>query len=109
MPEGAVTWKAQSCYMACIAANGRTCRDVTGEAPLIARALFTGYWKDRSFHMSVGASSKLAAFWNHPAGPKTIHFWAPTFKCEIHHTLSSLYARSYLDADASAAAAFIVN
>ncbi|CAL4923615.1 unnamed protein product [Urochloa decumbens] len=21
-----------------------------------------------------------SAFWNHPAGPKTIHFWAPTFK-----------------------------
>ncbi|CAN6294428.1 unnamed protein product, partial [Urochloa humidicola] len=26
------------------------------------------------------ASSKFQAFWNHPAGPKTIHFWAPTFK-----------------------------
>ncbi|XP_073157902.1 mitochondrial pyruvate carrier 3-like [Henckelia pumila] len=26
------------------------------------------------------ASSKLQALWNHPAGPKTIHFWAPTFK-----------------------------
>ena len=25
-------------------------------------------------------ASKLAAFWNHPAGPKTIFFWAPTFK-----------------------------
>ncbi|KAL0461153.1 UNVERIFIED_CONTAM: Mitochondrial pyruvate carrier 3 [Sesamum latifolium] len=24
--------------------------------------------------------SKLQALWNHPAGPKTIHFWAPTFK-----------------------------
>ncbi|XP_073127764.1 mitochondrial pyruvate carrier 4-like [Henckelia pumila] len=23
---------------------------------------------------------KLRAIWNHPAGPKTIHFWAPTFK-----------------------------
>lgn len=22
-------------------------------------------------------------FWNHPAGPKTIHFWAPTFKWGI--------------------------
>ncbi|XP_062192619.1 mitochondrial pyruvate carrier 4-like [Phragmites australis] len=29
------------------------------------------------------ASSKLQAFWNHPAGPKTIHFWAPTFKWGI--------------------------
>ncbi|XP_022844392.1 mitochondrial pyruvate carrier 3-like [Olea europaea var. sylvestris] len=26
------------------------------------------------------ANSKLKALWNHPAGPKTIHFWAPTFK-----------------------------
>ena len=67
---------------------------------------FTGYCKDRIVYMSIGASSKLAAFWNHPAGPKTIHFWAPTFKCETHHTLSSLYAWSYLDAHASAAAAF---
>ncbi|CBI26694.3 hypothetical protein VitviT2T_029907 [Vitis vinifera] len=25
-------------------------------------------------------ASKLQALWNHPAGPKTIHFWAPTFK-----------------------------
>jgi len=29
------------------------------------------------------STSKLAAFWNHPAGPKTIHFWAPTFKWGI--------------------------
>ncbi|KAL6656735.1 hypothetical protein ACP70R_004515 [Stipagrostis hirtigluma subsp. patula] len=28
-------------------------------------------------------ASKLQAFWNHPAGPKTIHFWAPTFKWGI--------------------------
>ena len=33
--------------------------------------------------MSTGATSKLAGFWNHPAGPKTIHFWAPTFKCAL--------------------------
>mmetsp|Transcript_18762 Transcript_18762/g.61639 ORF Transcript_18762/g.61639 Transcript_18762/m.61639 type:complete len:104 (-) Transcript_18762:72-383(-) len=26
------------------------------------------------------ATARLQAFWNHPAGPKTIHFWAPTFK-----------------------------
>ena len=26
------------------------------------------------------AASKFQALWNHPAGPKTIHFWAPTFK-----------------------------
>ncbi|GAB4846094.1 Mitochondrial pyruvate carrier 4 [Ancistrocladus abbreviatus] len=29
------------------------------------------------------ATSKLKAIWNHPAGPKTIHFWAPTFKWAI--------------------------
>ncbi|XP_074273024.1 mitochondrial pyruvate carrier 3-like [Silene latifolia] len=26
------------------------------------------------------AASKFQALWNHPTGPKTIHFWAPTFK-----------------------------
>ncbi|XP_010538750.1 PREDICTED: mitochondrial pyruvate carrier 4-like [Tarenaya hassleriana] len=25
-------------------------------------------------------ASRLQAFWNHPAGPKTIFFWAPAFK-----------------------------
>ncbi|XP_078158509.1 mitochondrial pyruvate carrier 4-like [Carex rostrata] len=29
------------------------------------------------------AASKIQALWNHPAGPKTIHFWAPTFKWGI--------------------------
>ncbi|KAK9825667.1 hypothetical protein WJX81_008537 [Elliptochloris bilobata] len=29
------------------------------------------------------SSSRLMQFWNHPAGPKTIHFWAPTFKWGI--------------------------
>ncbi|CAF2026611.1 hypothetical protein BRARA_C04608 [Brassica rapa] len=29
------------------------------------------------------ATSRLQALWNHPAGPKTIHFWAPTFKWGI--------------------------
>ncbi|GMN27933.1 hypothetical protein TIFTF001_001860 [Ficus carica] len=29
------------------------------------------------------AATKIQAFWNHPAGPKTIHFWAPTFKWGI--------------------------
>ncbi|KOM53305.1 hypothetical protein LR48_Vigan09g196400 [Vigna angularis] len=29
------------------------------------------------------AAAKLQALWNHPAGPKTIHFWAPTFKWGI--------------------------
>eukprot|EP00243_Klebsormidium_subtile_P003176 TRINITY_DN16363_c0_g1_i1.p1 TRINITY_DN16363_c0_g1~~TRINITY_DN16363_c0_g1_i1.p1 ORF type:complete len:113 (-),score=1.08 TRINITY_DN16363_c0_g1_i1:87-425(-) len=31
--------------------------------------------------MSLGA--KLVGFWNSPVGPKTIHFWAPTFKWGI--------------------------
>lgn len=26
------------------------------------------------------AGSRARAFWHHPAGPKTIHFWAPTGK-----------------------------
>ena len=26
---------------------------------------------------------RLLQVWNHPAGPKTIHFWAPTFKWGI--------------------------
>ncbi|SCZ99377.1 BZ3500_MvSof-1268-A1-R1_Chr3-1g05979 [Microbotryum saponariae] len=26
------------------------------------------------------AASKLQALWNHPAGPKTVFFWAPMFK-----------------------------
>ncbi|KAH0901916.1 hypothetical protein HID58_041419 [Brassica napus] len=29
------------------------------------------------------ATLKLQALWNHPTGPKTIHFWAPTFKWGI--------------------------
>jgi len=31
--------------------------------------------------MSFAASAR--AFWNHPAGPKTIFFWAPTMKWGI--------------------------
>ncbi|KAJ4833386.1 Mitochondrial pyruvate carrier 4 [Turnera subulata] len=30
------------------------------------------------------AASNFQKFWNHPAGPKTIHFWAPTFKWGIN-------------------------
>ncbi|WRX09699.1 Mitochondrial pyruvate carrier - like 1 [Theobroma cacao] len=30
------------------------------------------------------AFSKFQAFYNHPAGPKTIHFWAPTFKWALN-------------------------
>uniref|UniRef100_A0A2C9UPK7 Mitochondrial pyruvate carrier n=1 Tax=Manihot esculenta TaxID=3983 RepID=A0A2C9UPK7_MANES len=30
------------------------------------------------------AASKLQKIWNHPAGPKTIHFWAPTFKWGVN-------------------------
>ncbi|WZN67316.1 mitochondrial pyruvate carrier [Chloropicon roscoffensis] len=29
------------------------------------------------------AAQQAKQFWNHPAGPKTIHFWAPTFKWGI--------------------------
>ncbi|PIN14712.1 hypothetical protein CDL12_12658 [Handroanthus impetiginosus] len=29
------------------------------------------------------AAFKLQPFWNHSAGPKTIHFWTPTFKWGI--------------------------
>jgi len=34
------------------------------------------------FTASVGklVPAKLQPFWNHPAGPQTIFFWAPTFK-----------------------------
>ncbi len=28
-------------------------------------------------------ASRAKAFWNSPAGPRTIHFWAPTFKWGI--------------------------
>ncbi|CAL0334573.1 unnamed protein product [Lupinus luteus] len=38
--------------------------------------------KGKAFH-SLMAASKIQALWNHPAGPKTIHFWAPTFKWGI--------------------------
>jgi hypothetical protein len=30
-----------------------------------------------------GVMQSAAAFWNHPAGPKTIFFWAPTMKWGI--------------------------
>merc|ERR1712060_799799 len=28
-------------------------------------------------------ATQFKQFWHHPAGPKTIHFWAPTFKWGI--------------------------
>ncbi|XP_024023356.1 mitochondrial pyruvate carrier 3 [Morus notabilis] len=28
----------------------------------------------------MAATNKILALWSHPAGPKTVHFWAPTFK-----------------------------
>uniref|UniRef100_A0A7C8Z7Y8 Mitochondrial pyruvate carrier n=1 Tax=Opuntia streptacantha TaxID=393608 RepID=A0A7C8Z7Y8_OPUST len=40
-----------------------------------------GREREREFNFM--AASKLQALWNHPAGPKTIHFWAPTFKWGI--------------------------
>lgn len=33
--------------------------------------------------MASGLMQSAAAFWNHPAGPKTIFFWAPTMKWGI--------------------------
>ncbi|KAK9155475.1 hypothetical protein Sjap_002955 [Stephania japonica] len=45
-----------------------------------------GVWKEGESILndrSSMAASKLHALWNHPAGPKTIHFWAPTFKWGI--------------------------
>mmetsp|Transcript_46882 Transcript_46882/g.150447 ORF Transcript_46882/g.150447 Transcript_46882/m.150447 type:complete len:104 (-) Transcript_46882:41-352(-) len=38
-------------------------------------------------------ASKAVGFWNHPAGPKTIHFWAPTFKWGISLANLADYAR----------------
>ena len=32
---------------------------------------------------TVTVAQRVRSFWNHPAGPKTIHFWAPTFKWGI--------------------------
>ena len=29
------------------------------------------------------ATAWAKAFWNHPAGPKTVFFWAPTFKWSL--------------------------
>ncbi|KII92497.1 hypothetical protein PLICRDRAFT_172583 [Plicaturopsis crispa FD-325 SS-3] len=29
------------------------------------------------------ATSKLSAFWNHPAGPKTVFFWGPAMKWSL--------------------------
>lgn len=33
--------------------------------------------------MASGFRARLRDFWNHPAGPKTVFFWAPTFKWGI--------------------------
>ncbi|KAK2080745.1 Mitochondrial pyruvate carrier 4 [Prototheca wickerhamii] len=38
-------------------------------------------------------ASRFASFWNHPAGPKTIHFWAPTFKWAITFANIADFAR----------------
>mmetsp|Transcript_10247 Transcript_10247/g.37975 ORF Transcript_10247/g.37975 Transcript_10247/m.37975 type:complete len:127 (+) Transcript_10247:71-451(+) len=34
-------------------------------------------------HTMAGLAQSAVAFWNHPAGPKTIFFWAPTMKWGI--------------------------
>jgi len=49
----------------------------------------------RAVTTSVGkfVPEKLKPFWNHPAGPQTIFFWAPTFKwCLVGAGLAD-YAR----------------
>ena len=38
-------------------------------------------WQSQQVMATIGA--KARQFWQHPAGPKTIHFWAPTFKWGI--------------------------
>ncbi|XP_073310002.1 mitochondrial pyruvate carrier 4-like [Primulina huaijiensis] len=34
----------------------------------------------------MNAKKLVGSVWNHPAGPRTIHFWAPTFKWAISAT-----------------------
>ncbi|CAI9766992.1 unnamed protein product [Fraxinus pennsylvanica] len=59
------------------------------------------------------ATSKfLQVLWNHPAGPKTIHFWAPTFKWGISIVNISEFSKppnsvSYPQQTAFAIAGFI--
>ncbi|GFR45676.1 hypothetical protein Agub_g7090, partial [Astrephomene gubernaculifera] len=63
------------------------CSCPCSEANALARYAF----RDSPTHPTLGCltpnnmtiGQKLKAFWNHPAGPKTIHFWAPTFKWGI--------------------------
>uniref|UniRef100_A0A453QBC9 Mitochondrial pyruvate carrier n=1 Tax=Aegilops tauschii subsp. strangulata TaxID=200361 RepID=A0A453QBC9_AEGTS len=55
---------------------------LTSLSVLLIRRVVRKYRK-RVCRLDRMASSKLQAFWNHPAGPKTIHFWAPTFKWGI--------------------------
>jgi len=47
------------------------------------------------FTASVGklVPAKLQPFWNHPAGPQTIFFWAPTFKWGLVFAGLADYAR----------------
>lgn len=33
--------------------------------------------------MASAGSTAFARFWNHPAGPKTVHFWAPAMKWSL--------------------------
>lgn len=41
------------------------------------------YRYPRAMATAPSLGQKLRQLWNHPAGPKTIHFWAPTFKWGI--------------------------
>jgi len=47
------------------------------------------------FTASIGkrVPAKLQPFWNHPAGPQTIFFWAPTFKWGLVFAGLADYAR----------------
>ncbi|EPX72741.1 uncharacterized protein SOCG_00503 [Schizosaccharomyces octosporus yFS286] len=38
--------------------------------------------------------AKFSRFWNHPAGPKTVHFWAPAMKWTLVLSGISDYTRA---------------
>lgn len=61
-------------------------------SPTIFTTVLTPPVTDKDLVLRVAAMASFGArmrdFWNHPAGPKTIFFWAPTFKWGI--SLSNL-------------------
>jgi len=64
------------------------CKDLISQPAAMSAAfkVFTAY---------VGklVPPKLQPFWNHPAGPQTIFFWAPTFKWGLVFAGLADYAR----------------